>query len=150
MKKPKSCRKCKCELCVKLSPIIRRVRSKISGRLRKDFDALITHFYCEGEDGDVAKAKLAGEWPGWEWMKETIKEQQQLWGKVECGHEASVNVKHPNSSEIVRLRKLKVRQRTMLIAYSKVVNSIMHLNDEERRRVMKAANITCGEAPCDL
>jgi len=44
-------------------------------------------------------------------------------------------------------RVVRVRQRTMLIAYSKVVNSIAHLNDEERRRVIKAANITCGEAP---
>lgn len=40
-----------------------------------------------------------------------------------------------------------VRSQIMLRAYSKVVNSIAHLNDEERRRVMKAANITCGEAP---
>jgi len=44
-------------------------------------------------------------------------------------------------------RVVRVRHRIMLAAYSRVVNSIAHLNDEERRRVMKAANITCGEAP---
>ncbi len=43
-------------------------------------------------------------------------------------------------------RGVAVRKITMLRAYAKVVNSIAHLNDEERRRVMKAANITCGEA----
>lgn len=44
-------------------------------------------------------------------------------------------------------RVVRVRSRIMLRAYANVVNSIAHLNDEERRRVMKAANITCGEAP---
>lgn len=43
-------------------------------------------------------------------------------------------------------RVVKVRQTIMLRAYAKVVNSIAHLNDEERRRVIKAANITCGGA----
>ncbi len=44
-------------------------------------------------------------------------------------------------------RAVRVRQRIMLTAYARVVNAISRLNDEERRRVMKAANITCGEAP---
>jgi hypothetical protein len=48
---------------------------------------------------------------------------------------------------VVVQRVVRVRSRIILRAYAKVVNSIAHLNDEERRRVMKAANITCGEAP---
>jgi hypothetical protein len=69
-------RTCKCQWCVKWSPIIHRVDSKLTGKLKKDFDNLITHFMCEGEDGDVAQAKLDGSWPGWEWMPEAIRAHQ--------------------------------------------------------------------------
>ncbi len=42
---------------------------------------------------------------------------------------------------------VRVRSRTMLTAYRRVVMAIASLNDEERRRVLGAAAIICGEHP---
>ena len=63
---------CKCEWCAKWSPIVHRIDNKLDGKLKKDFGRLITHFMSEGEDGDVAQAKLDGSWPGWEWLPKEV------------------------------------------------------------------------------
>lgn len=55
-----------------------------------------------------------------------------------------MRTKNNNPPNAPAVTVVRVRSLVMLIAYAKVVKSIEHLNDEERRRVMKAANITCG------
>jgi hypothetical protein len=63
--------KCTCDWCTKRSPTIDRIRESLTDEaVRKEFDELIDYFMNLGEDCNVNEAKLAGDWPGWEWMKE--------------------------------------------------------------------------------
>lgn len=70
-------RKCKCELCTKWSPLIRRIQKKLRGKDAKLFDEYVMMEWQQSDDLGAAEAKLAGEWPGWEWMKEAIEEQKR-------------------------------------------------------------------------
>ena len=71
--------KCKCELCTKWSPLHRRIMAKLRGKDKKLFDEFLMMVWNDSDDLGAANAKLAGEWPGWEWMPEVIKQKM---GKV--------------------------------------------------------------------
>ena len=73
--------KCKCKLCSFQGPVIDKVRLKLTGKLLKDFDELIEGFFYDVEDGDVAKEKLNGDWPGWEWIKQAKIDHKKDVGK---------------------------------------------------------------------
>lgn len=70
--------KCNCKWCAKYFPIMEQVKEKLEGKLKEDFDSMMTSLMCELEDGEVAQIKLKGEWPGWEWIKEVIQEHNDL------------------------------------------------------------------------
>ena len=70
-------RKCKCDLCTKWSPLHRRIMAKLRGKDRKLFEEYLMMVWSDSDELGAATAKLDGEWPGWEWMKEAIKEQQR-------------------------------------------------------------------------
>jgi hypothetical protein len=76
-------RKCKCELCTKWSPLHRRIMAKLRGKDRKLFDEFLMMEASQSDDLGAAEAKLAGEWPGWEWMKEAIEKQNRKQANVE-------------------------------------------------------------------
>jgi len=63
---------CKCDLCTKWSPLHRRIMAKLRGKDRKLFDEYLMMNASDSDDLGAANAKLAGEWPGWEWMKDEI------------------------------------------------------------------------------
>lgn len=62
-------KRCLCDLCVRISPMQKRIAKSLPEELRKDFEYLMVRLMTVEEDYDVAEAKLAGEWPGWEWIK---------------------------------------------------------------------------------
>jgi len=61
-------KQCLCDLCVRISPMQRRISLALPKELRKDFEYLTMRMMCAEEDRDVSDAKLAGQWPGWEWI----------------------------------------------------------------------------------
>lgn len=65
--------RCLCDQCCHISPMAARLRGVLPEELRGDFDYLTMTLMCAEEDRDVARAKLAGEWPGWEWMKDAVR-----------------------------------------------------------------------------
>lgn len=58
----------------------KRIRKVLAKEFREDFDYLMMRMACAEEDLDVAQSKLAGEWPGWEWLK---KARVKAEGRVE-------------------------------------------------------------------
>jgi hypothetical protein len=63
--------KCKCTWCEDLSPRVKRVSAALNTpELKADFEHLMATWGAESLDLDVAKSKLEGVWPGWEWMVE--------------------------------------------------------------------------------
>jgi hypothetical protein len=80
--------KCKCELCTKWSPLHRRIMAKLRGKDKKLFDEFLMMVWNDSDDLGVipfgsflallmlANAKLAGEWPGWEWMPAQVIKQK--------------------------------------------------------------------------
>ena len=51
--------------------------AKLRGKDRKLFDEYLMMNANDSDELGCATAKLAGEWPGWEWMKEAVKEQER-------------------------------------------------------------------------
>ena len=72
-------RKCNCDLCTKWAPLCRRIAAKLRGKDRKLFDEYLMMVWNDSDELGAATAKLDGEWPGWEWMPEVIKQKM---GKV--------------------------------------------------------------------
>jgi hypothetical protein len=62
-------RKCKCDLCTKWRPLHKRIIAKLRGKDRKLFDEYLMMNASDSDDLCAANAKLAGDWPGWSWMK---------------------------------------------------------------------------------
>jgi hypothetical protein len=48
--------------------------AKLRGKDKKLFDEWLMMEAKQSDDLGAAQAKLAGEWPGWEWMKEAVKQ----------------------------------------------------------------------------
>lgn len=67
-------RVCKCDICQKWSPLHRRIMAKLRGKDRKLFDEFLMMEMNQSDALGAATAKLEGEWPGWEWMKEAVKQ----------------------------------------------------------------------------
>lgn len=66
-------RKCTCDECAKWIPLHRRIMRKLSPRDRALYEEFLDKEEAESLDLGVANAKLAGDWPGWEWMKRVVK-----------------------------------------------------------------------------
>ena len=49
--------------------------AKLRGKDKKLFDEFLMMVWNDSDDLGAANAKLAGEWPGWEWMPEVIKQK---------------------------------------------------------------------------
>ena len=62
-------KKCQCSLCVKWAPLHRRIRAKLRGKDLAMFDEYVMLEMQQADDLGSALAKLSGDWPGWEAMK---------------------------------------------------------------------------------
>ena len=67
--------KCACDICVKWIPFFKRVKPRISKADGLLLDELRNDSWALTGDLEMAKAKLAGEWPGWAWIKEEKKKR---------------------------------------------------------------------------
>lgn len=67
-------KRCKCELCTKWWPLLRRVEKKLSGRDRKLFEQWQMKVANDSDSLGAATAQLNGDWPRWEWMKQAVKD----------------------------------------------------------------------------
>jgi hypothetical protein len=66
---------CKCNWCEEMSPRVKRIAAALNTpELKADFDYIMSAYGTESLDREVAEARLAGQWPGWEWMPAAIKE----------------------------------------------------------------------------
>jgi len=63
-------KKCNCDWCKRVSPMIQRIRDSLDESMALDFDYLMNRMISTEEDLNYAEAKLDGSWPGWEWIKE--------------------------------------------------------------------------------
>lgn len=69
---------CFCNSCKVWSPIRNNVRKKLSGKLLKQFDALMNHISHIEDDANYNASMLDGSWPGWEWLPKEIKRRNKL------------------------------------------------------------------------
>lgn len=69
-KKNTAKKRCLCDICVRISPMQKCISDALPEELRIDFAYLMTRMECAEMDLDAAQAKLDGEWPGWEWIKD--------------------------------------------------------------------------------
>ena len=97
---------CKCDLCTKWSPLHRRIMAKLRGKDLKLFDEFLMMEANQSDELGVAEAKLEGEWPGWEWMKETIRAHLVAGGKQPAALKTG-GTEAVSSSEIVVLRRVR-------------------------------------------
>lgn len=67
-------KECGCDWCSKWSPFWKRVEGVLSEEDRSLLNEHLMIHACMSDDLCAAKAKLAGDWPGWGWMKEIDKE----------------------------------------------------------------------------
>lgn len=63
---------CDCKLCTTWIPLFGRIKEKLDEKDKKLFETFLFEWDAETLDGQVAQAKVEGEWPGWEWMKEEV------------------------------------------------------------------------------
>lgn len=68
---------CMCNSCRHWSPLLSHVKAQLDERGRALLDEYMNYIEQSDEDGNVAQAKLEGNWPGWEWMKEEVKKREQ-------------------------------------------------------------------------
>lgn len=67
-------RKCQCDICTKWGPLHRRIMAKLGHKDRKLFEEYVLMEWAQSDALGAAGAKLSGEWPGWEWMKDALKQ----------------------------------------------------------------------------
>lgn len=60
---------CGCDFCQHWSPLIDHIKAQLNEDGKKLLNELVEHYMYESEDGAVAEAKLAGDWPGYEELK---------------------------------------------------------------------------------
>lgn len=71
--------KCGCHLCTQIIPRVERIQAALtSDELKADLEYIMNAYGADSLDKDVAEAMLAGEWPGWEWMKEAKAKQHEI------------------------------------------------------------------------
>lgn len=61
---------CGCDHCQHWSPLIDRISSQLDEEGKKLLEELVSDWMHQSDDLGVANAKLDGEWPGWEAMKD--------------------------------------------------------------------------------
>lgn len=62
-------KKCGCDLCTRWGPLTARIEYQLDKNGKELLNELINEWMHNREDLDVANAKLDGNWPGWEDMK---------------------------------------------------------------------------------
>lgn len=70
-------KKCNCIWCRKWIPLERKIDSLLKGKDRKLFDEYTMMVEDECTARCAAEAKLAGDWPDWEWMKLEVKKHRK-------------------------------------------------------------------------
>jgi hypothetical protein len=68
---------CRCHFCAIELPVIRAVEKQLPPKLRGKFDLLMQQYECERMDASADAAKLAGQWPGWEWLPGEIAKRRK-------------------------------------------------------------------------
>lgn len=63
-------KKCICDSCCRISPMMKRIREALPDDLKGDFEYLCNKLGCAEMDYEANEAKLNGQWPGWEWIIE--------------------------------------------------------------------------------
>jgi hypothetical protein len=66
--------KCQCDICIIWMPLQRRILKKLKGKDLELFEQWRMRWAMQSDDLGAAEAKLAGDWPGWEWMKQAVKD----------------------------------------------------------------------------
>lgn len=61
---------CDCDHCQDWYPLIKRLEAQLDAHGRELLDLLACDWMNQSDDLGVANAKLAGDWPGWEAMKD--------------------------------------------------------------------------------
>ena len=69
-------RQCGCDLCIIWSPLWSRIIPKLDESDRQLFEQHLMNVANDSDSLGSAEAKLAGEWPGWEWMKEAVNQKR--------------------------------------------------------------------------
>lgn len=75
-KKEFAFKKCSCDWCTKWSPIVHKVRNALDENTRIEFDELMDYYVNMEDDLGATQAKLDGDWPGWEFMKDVLKDRK--------------------------------------------------------------------------
>lgn len=60
---------CLCNWCRHWSPLLKHIESQLDDAGKALLNEYVSHIEQEVEDGDVDRARLNGEWPGWESLK---------------------------------------------------------------------------------
>lgn len=68
--------RCLCDQCTRIVPMQKRILDALPEELRKDFEYLCMKLEVVETDLAATEAKLYGEWPGWEWIKEARKNEE--------------------------------------------------------------------------
>lgn len=58
-----------CNWCRHWSPLLATIRAQLDAPGKALLEEYVSYIEQRAEDGDVAEAMLAGDWPGWEWIK---------------------------------------------------------------------------------
>jgi hypothetical protein len=61
--------KCGCDLCQHWNPLIAQIEAQLDDNGKKLLEELVNDWMHNNDDLGVANAKLEGNWPGWEEMK---------------------------------------------------------------------------------
>lgn len=69
-------RVCKCDWCVRVSPILEEIEKILKGEHLLIFNELVDRVINIETELECAEAKLSGDWPRWEFMKEVLKERK--------------------------------------------------------------------------
>jgi hypothetical protein len=60
---------CGCDFCQHWHPLIKHLQAQLDDEGKKLLNELVEQWMNESQDLEVDEAKLAGDWPGWEAMK---------------------------------------------------------------------------------
>jgi hypothetical protein len=63
---------CQCDLCQHWIPLVKHIQHQLDDEGKKLFEELLNDWEAACFERDVAEAKLAGAWPGWEGLEIAI------------------------------------------------------------------------------
>lgn len=67
--------KCQCDYCQKWHPLYYRIKASLNEADQRLLEDFFLHEWDLSDAVGMAEAKLAGDWPGWEWMKGYVGER---------------------------------------------------------------------------